>query len=138
ARDIPEPARRLSQAFWPGPLTLVLKRSARASDAVTGGQETVALRVARHPLARELLMRFGGGLAAPSANRFGKVSPTTAAHVLADLGTDVDLVLDGGPCRVGLESTVVDCTERAPVILREGALAREEIEAIVGSSVPLR
>ena len=93
SREVPDAARALAEKFWPGPLTLVLKRSARASDFVTGGQDTIGIRVPSHPVAQALLEAFGGGVAAPSANRFGRVSPTTAAHVRADLGSDVDLVL---------------------------------------------
>jgi L-threonylcarbamoyladenylate synthase len=138
ANPLPPAAQAIADACWPGPVTLVLRRADGVPAEVTGGSDTVGVRVPDQPVARQLLTRFGGGVAAPSANRFGRVSPTTAAHVRADLGRDVDLVLDGGPCRVGLESTVVDCTEPDPVILREGALAREDVEAIVGRSVPLR
>ena len=138
AREVPAAARVLAEAFWPGPLTLVLKRSPRVSDAVTGGQGTVALRVPRHPLALEVLAALGGGLAAPSANRFGKVSPTEADHVRADLGADVDLVLDGGPCEVGLESTIVDLSSGAPAILRSGGLPAEDLERVLGHAVPVR
>ena len=101
-------------------------------DVVTGGRPTVGLRVPGHPLALRLLRAFGGGVAAPSANRFGKVSPTTAAHVRADLGADVDLVLDGGPCTVGVESTIVDCTTDPPTLLRHGAVTVEELAATLG------
>lgn len=128
----PPLAERLAEAFWPGPLTLVLERSPRASDAVTGGQGTLALRVPRHPLALELLREFGGGLAAPSANRFGRVSPTRAEHVRADLGDDVELILDGGPAEVGVESTIVDLTSPSPVLLRPGGVAREDLERVLG------
>jgi L-threonylcarbamoyladenylate synthase len=138
ANPLTPAARALAEACWPGPVTLVVRRAGGVPVEVTGGSDTVGLRVPDQPVAQELLARFGGGVAAPSANRFGRVSPTTAAHVRADLGTDVDLILDGGPCRVGLESTVVDCTEPDPLILREGALAREDVEAILGRSVPLR
>jgi len=138
ARDVAPAARGLAAAFWPGPLTLVLhRRPERVVDEVTGGRETVGVRVPDQPLALELLQTFGGGVAAPSANRFGRVSPTTAADVRADLGDDVDLVLDGGPCRVGVESTIVDCTGAAPVILRLGGLAAEEVEDVVGAPVPV-
>ena len=123
---------KLAAAFWPGPLTLIVKRSARASDAVTGGQDTVGLRVPQHPLALALLELFGGGVAAPSANRFGRVSPTTAAHVQHELGDEVDLILDGGPSDVGVESTIVDVTHDPPRLLRPGGLAREAIEAVLG------
>ncbi|MDY7229118.1 L-threonylcarbamoyladenylate synthase [Hyalangium rubrum] len=138
ARDIPEEARRLAAAFWPGPLTLVLPRTARATDAVTGGQDTVALRVPAHPIAHAVLSALGGGLAAPSANRFGRVSPTTAPHVREDLGAEVDLVLDGGPCTVGVESTIVDLSSGEPAILRPGGLASEEVERVLGRPVPIR
>jgi L-threonylcarbamoyladenylate synthase len=125
-------ARRLAAACWPGPLTVLVARSARVADAVTGGRPTVGLRVPAHPLALELLQAFGGAVAAPSANRFGRVSPTTAEHVHADLGADVDLVVDGGPCAVGVESTIVDCTVDPPMVLRHGGLAVERLEAILG------
>src|SRR5262249_6863474 len=119
-------------AFWPGPLTLVVRRTELATDAVTGGQDTVALRVPGHPLALELLQEFGGGLAAPSANRFGRVSPTLAEHVRQDLGSEVDLILDGGPCTVGVESTVVDVTQESPVLLRPGGVSKEALEKVLG------
>jgi L-threonylcarbamoyladenylate synthase len=135
AREVPESARKLAKAFWPGPLTLVLKRSQKAQDFVTGGQDTVGLRLPLHPVARELLGLFGRGVAAPSANRFGRVSPTTAAHVRADLGADVDLVLEGGPTEVGIESTIVDLSGAAPVLLRPGRISGQELEQVVGSPV---
>ena len=137
ALPLPPEAEALAHAFWPGPLTLIVKRSARATDAVTGGQDTVGLRVPRHPLALALLHAFGGGIAAPSANRFGRVSPTTARHVEAELGPDVDFVLDGGACEVGVESTIVDLSGEAPRLLRPGGVAREAIEALLGRPVPL-
>jgi L-threonylcarbamoyladenylate synthase len=135
AHEVPESARKLAKAFWPGPLTLVLKRSQKARDFVTGGQDTVGLRLPSHPVARELLQLFGRGVAAPSANRFGLVSPTTAAHVRADLGADVDLVLEGGPAEVGIESTIVDLSGAAPVLLRPGRISRQELEQALGTSV---
>jgi L-threonylcarbamoyladenylate synthase len=138
AKRLTPAARVLADACWPGPVTLVVRRACGVPAEVTGGSDTVGLRVPDQPLAQQLLTRFGGGVAAPSANRFGRVSPTTAAHVRADLGTEVDLILDGGPCRVGLESTVVDCTGNDPMILREGALTREDVEAILGRPVSLR
>jgi L-threonylcarbamoyladenylate synthase len=127
----------LARAFWPGPLTLIVKRSAKASDAVTGGQDTVGLRVPSHPLALALLHAFGGGIAAPSANRFGRVSPTTAAHVASELGSDVDLVLDGGPSEVGVESTIVDLTHSPARLLRPGGLPREALEQVLGEPLEL-
>jgi L-threonylcarbamoyladenylate synthase len=138
AADVPASARRLANACWPGPLTLVLERAARVPDEATGARPTVGLRVPDQPVALALLRAFGGGVAAPSANRFGRVSPTTADDVRADLGDDVDLVLDGGPCRVGVESTIVDCSREQPVILRLGGIARERIEDLLGHPVRLR
>src|SRR5689334_17681787 len=132
AREVPELAHRLAAAAWPGPLTLILRRGPRVAAATTGGADTVGLRVPAHPLAQELLRAFGGGVAAPSANRFGAVSPTTADHVALDLGGDVDYVLDGGPCDVGVESSIVDLSRGRPVLLRPGGLPREAIEAIAG------
>jgi L-threonylcarbamoyladenylate synthase len=136
--SVPPEAEALAAAFWPGPLTLVLPRSTRASDAVTGGQGTVAVRVPAHPVALAVLHAFGGGLAAPSANHFGRVSPTDAAHVVADLGADVDLVLDGGPSSVGVESTIVDLSGQTPALLRPGGVAREALEAVLGRPLSVR
>ncbi|MDI7268392.1 MAG: L-threonylcarbamoyladenylate synthase [Myxococcota bacterium] len=138
AADVPETAMRLAARFWPGPLTIVLRRSGRVRPEVTGGQDTVGLRVPAHPVALELLRGFGGGVAAPSANRFGRVSPTTAAHVREDLGDAVDMIVDGGPCAVGIESTIVDLSGPEPAILRPGGVPREDIEAELGGPVPLR
>ena len=135
AAEVPEVAHRLARAAWPGPLTMILARGPRVALAATGGAETVGLRVPAHPVAQALLRAFGGGVAAPSANRFGAVSPTTAEHVAADLGDAVDYLLDGGACDVGVESTIVDLSRGQPVLLRPGGLARETIEAITG---PLR
>lgn len=132
AREFPEPARGLARTFWPGPLTLVLPRAAGVLDAVTGGQDTVALRVPSHPVARRLLSAFGGGIAAPSANRYGRVSPTRAEHVRAELGDAVDCVLEGGDCEVGLESTIVSFCDAVPRLLRPGGIPRPRIEALVG------
>ncbi|MEW2521688.1 L-threonylcarbamoyladenylate synthase [Actinacidiphila alni] len=132
---VPAAARLLAKHFWPGPLTLVLRRGPRVPMEVTGGLETVAVRVPDHPVARALLTEFGGGAAAPSANRFGSVSPTTADHVRAELGDAVDFVLDGGPCEVGVESTIVDATGEVPAILRPGGVTREDIEAVLGHAV---
>jgi len=135
ASEVPEYAIALARNFWPGPMTLVLKRSELAGDFVTGGQDTVGLRVPNHVVALALLEAFekkgGKGVAAPSANRFGRVSPTTAAAVLGEL-TDYlskhDLVIDGGECAVGVESTIIDCTGRAPQVLRPGAISISMIE----------
>lgn len=135
AREVPEVARTLAAACWPGPLTLVLRRAPHVHDAATGGLDTVGLRVPSHPLALELLTAFAGGIAAPSANRFGHVSPTTAAAVRSELGGDVDLVLDGGPCSVGIESTIVDCSGREPRVLREGGVTRERLRELLGADV---
>ena len=132
AREVPESAKKLAARYWPGPLTLILKRSPLAQDFVTGGQDTVGLRVPSHPIARELLKEFGGAIAAPSANRFGLVSPTTAAHVREDLGKDADLVLEGGPSEVGIESTIVDLSRDAPVLLRPGHVSKAELESLLG------
>ncbi len=129
----PTTARVLADTCWPGPLTVLVPRAERVLAEVTGGRPTVGLRVPAHPLSLELLRRFGGGLAAPSANRFGRVSPTTAAHVVADLGGEVDFVLDGGPCPVGVESTIVDCTTDPPQVLRPGAITAEQIHALLGA-----
>lgn len=133
AREVPDAARKLAQKFWPGPLTLILKRSRQARDFVTGAQDTVGLRVPSHPVAQELLRLFDGAIAAPSANRFGLVSPTTAAHVRDDLGKDVDLVLEGGASDVGIESTIVDLSGATPVLLRPGHISKAEIEALIGA-----
>ncbi len=131
-RDVGPVAVTLAEAFWPGPLTLIVGRGSEVVPEATGGRATVGLRVPDHPLTLALLRRFGRGLAGPSANRFGSVSPTTAAHVLDDLGPAVDHVLDGGPCRVGLESTIVDTTGPEPVLLRPGGISAVEIEAALG------
>jgi L-threonylcarbamoyladenylate synthase len=127
AREVPEAARQLAARFWPGPLTLILKRSQLAQDFVTGGQDTVGLRVPSHPVAQKLLREFKKGIAAPSANRFGLVSPTTAAHVREDLGDEVDLVLEGGPSDVGIESTIVDLSGAGAVLLRPGGISEEQL-----------
>jgi L-threonylcarbamoyladenylate synthase len=132
AAAVPPSARELAKEFWPGPLTLILKRSALARDFVTGGQDTVGLRVPSHPIARHLLKEFAGAIAAPSANRFGRVSPTTAAHVREDLGKDVELVLEGGPSEVGIESTIVDLSGGSAVLLRPGRVSLGELEHVIG------
>jgi len=132
----PPIAHVLAERFWPGPLTMILHRSPRVSDRVTGGQDTVAIRVPSHPIAHAILSAFGGGLVAPSANRFGGVSPTTADHVRSDIGTEVDAVIDGGACAIGLESTIVDLTSGDPVILRTGAITAADLSERIGH--PLR
>ena len=137
AVDIPELAYELAEDFWPGPLTLILKRAPGVPDAVTGGQDTVGLRVPGHPVALELLRAFAaaggsGGIAAPSANRFGRISPTTAEHVREELGDAVPLVLDGGACAVGIESTILDLSSGKPVLLRPGHISPAAIEAVCG------
>lgn len=143
ARDISAGAQALAEAFWPGPLTLILKRAPQVPDTVTGGQDTVGMRVPEHPVAQALLQALGRddgerrmrGLAAPSANKFGHVSPTTAAHVRADLGDAVDLVLDGGAAAFGIESTIVDVSGEQPTILRPGAIPAETIERVLGAAL---
>ncbi|MFC6881875.1 MULTISPECIES: L-threonylcarbamoyladenylate synthase [Actinomadura] len=130
--DVPATARVLAERFWPGPLTLVLRRGGRVPLEATGGLETVAVRVPDHPVALALLAAFGGGVTAPSANRFGQVSPTAADHVRSELGGAVDFVLDGGPCQVGVESTILDATGETPSILRPGAVTREDLQAALG------
>jgi L-threonylcarbamoyladenylate synthase len=135
AREVPEGAKSLAKRFWPGPLTLILERSALAKDFVTGGQDNVGLRVPSHPIAHQLLKHFGKGVAAPSANRFGHVSPTTAAHVREDLGEDVDLVLEGGPSEVGIESTILDFSSGSPVLLRPGHVSQADLENVLGGSI---
>jgi L-threonylcarbamoyladenylate synthase len=138
AADVPVAARRLGDALWPAPLTLVVRRATRVLDGVTGGGDTVGVRVPDQPVALALLHAFGGGIAAPSANRFGQVSPTTAGDVRADLGDDVEVVLDDGPCPVGVESTIVDCTGDELVILRPGGVTRERVEEVSGRAVGVR
>ncbi|HEX7003058.1 MAG TPA: L-threonylcarbamoyladenylate synthase [Trueperaceae bacterium] len=135
ARIVPQQATILAQAFWPGPLTIVLERAPAVPLEVTGGQDTVALRVPAHPVAQRLLASFGGGLAAPSANPFGRLSPTTAQHVAEQLGGRVAAILDGGPTEVGVESTIVDLSSGTPRILRPGGVGRHEIAALLGSEL---
>ena len=132
ARDVPPAATALAAAFWPGPLTLVLPRRDDVPAIITGGQDTVGLRVPAHPLALQVLRALDDGIAAPSANRFGHISPTTARHVHDELGDAVDFVLDGGPCAVGIESTIVDLSSGMPRILRPGHIGAVQIAAVVG------
>ena len=129
---MPVGARALAEAFWPGPLTLIVPRAPHVSGAITGGQSSIGLRAPAHPVARALLTEFGNGIAAPSANRFGHVSPTTAQHVADDLGDTVDLILDGGACDVGIESTIIAFTTPAPMLLRPGGVDLDAIAAVLG------
>ena len=132
AATLPDAAVRLAEAFWPGPLTLVVPKGRRVPAIVTGGQDSVALRAPAHPVARALLAAFGGGIAAPSANRYGRISPTRADDVREELGDRVALVLDGGHCEVGLESTIVACLGGGVQLLRPGAVSRSQIADLVG------
>jgi L-threonylcarbamoyladenylate synthase len=137
ARNVPPLAQRLADTLWPGPLTLVLERGPRALHAVTGGLDTVALRVPAHPVALALLSRFSGGLAAPSANRFGSVSPTLAEHVRQDLGNSIEGIVDGGAATIGIESTIIDLSTGIPRMLRPGGVSREAIEDVLGTEVSM-
>lgn len=132
AREVPPAAEQLAQRFWPGPLTLVLPRAPEVLDLVTGGQDSVAVRVPAHPMAQQLLTAFGGGLAAPSANRYGHVSPTRAEHVRDEFGDRVPVILDGGECKVGLESTIVSCLGGGVRLLRPGGISVAQLRAVVG------
>lgn len=144
AVDVPPEAWLLVKTYWPGPLTIVLKKSERCGTFVTGGQDTVALRCPSHPVAHALLERFAGethkGLTAPSANTFGRISPSTAAHVAEDLGLKpegkLDMILEGGPCEFGIESTMVNLSDGMPSILRHGVVTREMLEETLGFTVP--
>ncbi len=137
--DVAPEASKLADAFWPGPLTIIVGRGPEIAPETTGGRDSVGLRMPDHPVALALLEAFAaigsGAVAAPSANRFGEVSPTTAAHVAADLGSAVDVILDGGPCRVGVESTIVEMTGPQPVLLRPGGISLVELEAVLGRRV---
>ncbi|MGP1678266.1 MAG: L-threonylcarbamoyladenylate synthase [Burkholderiales bacterium] len=143
AAEIPPSAHKLAAAFWPGPLTLILKRADGVPDCVSGGQDTVGLRIPGHPVALELLKAFSGteggrafsGVAAPSANKFGRISPTTAEHARAELGAAVDWVLDGGECEVGIESTIIDLSRGRAVLLRPGQITPAQIAAALGAEV---
>ena len=138
AEQVPDVAWELMEMFWPGPLTLILKKRPWVPSTVTGGQDTVGLRVPGHPVALELLRRFAAvagehaGIAAPSANRFGRISPTSAEHVREEIGDRVPLILDGGPCAVGIESTIVDCSRGDPIVLRPGHISPAHLEAVLG------
>jgi len=132
ARDIPPAAEQLAAHFWPGPLTLVLPRAYNVHPLVTGSQDTVAVRVPSHPMAQQLLTAFGGGIAAPSANRYGRLSPTRAEHVREEFGDAVRVLLDGGECKIGLESTIVACLEGRVRLLRPGAIGLSQLRSVVG------
>lgn len=138
ARVIPDSAWQLANVFWPGPLTLILKKAPSVSDLVTGTQDTIGIRIPHHPIAQALLQAFNGGLAAPSANRFGRISPTTAEAVQEELGNAVDLILAGGQCEVGVESTIVDVSGEDPVILRPGMITQAEIEAVLQRTLAIK
>jgi L-threonylcarbamoyladenylate synthase len=134
ASSVPPFADRLIKAFWPGPLTVILPRKPGVAAAAAGGQNSIGLRCPAHPLALEFLTECGTGVAGPSANKFGRVSPTTAQHVRQEFG-DALMVLDGGSCKVGIESSIVDCTRSQPVLLRPGVLTRAELSAACGQPV---
>lgn len=138
AISIPDEAHLLIQTYWPGPLTLILKKAQRVLPGVTGGQDTVGLRIPDHKMALAMLREFRGGVAAPSANRFGRVSPTCADHVRQDLGSDVEFILDGGACAVGVESTIVDFSSGEPIILRPGGITREALQETLRQSLTVR
>ena len=135
AREVPENAQKLAARFWPGPLTMVLPRSENVHDVVTGGQDTVAIRVPSHPMAQQLLTAFGGGIAAPSANRFGRVSPTRAEHVREEFGDAVRVVLDGGESQIGLESTIVSFDGEQVRLLRPGFVTYSQLKEVVGDVI---
>lgn len=137
ADSVPDSALRLATAFWPGPLTIILNKKAAVPLAVTGGQQTVALRIPANPVALALLTAFAGGIAAPSANRFGRISPTRAEHVAEELNDSVACILDGGPCSVGVESTIIDLSESQPTILRPGRITRSQLKAVLQTDISL-
>jgi L-threonylcarbamoyladenylate synthase len=131
ALSVPPAAQALAERFWPGPLTLVLRRAPAVDLAITGGQDTVAVRVPNHPVAQQLLRAFGGGIVAPSANRYGRVSPTRAEHVREEFGDAVRVILDGGDCKIGLESTIVSCVDTVPRVLRPGGITLSQLRTAV-------
>ncbi len=130
--DMPDSAEKLAARFWPGPLTLILPKAENVNDIVTGGQDSIGIRVPSHPIAQQLLTAFGGGIAAPSANRFGRLSPTKPEHVRDELGTAVEVILDGGESQIGLESTIVSCLGGEVRLLRPGFITRTQLEQVVG------
>lgn len=136
--NVPPSVEKLAERFWPGPLTIIFKKRSTVCPEVTGGQDTVAIRVPRHPLTLSLLERFGGGIAAPSANKFGKLSPTSAVDVAREFENQVAYVLDGGSCDVGIESTILDLSGTAPAILRPGMISQKDLEEVLGTVVPVR
>ena len=125
----------LAEKYWPGPLTIIVKRNDKVCDEITGGRDTVAIRCPDHPITTELLIRLGDAIVAPSANRFGKVSPTSALHVAEDFADEINVILDGGECSIGVESTIIDCTTNPPQILRAGAITAEKIRSECGITV---
>ncbi|HEV2441974.1 MAG TPA: L-threonylcarbamoyladenylate synthase [Steroidobacteraceae bacterium] len=131
-REVPEAAMKLAERFWPGPFTMVMSRATNVHDVVTGGQDTVAIRVPSHPMAQQLLTAFGGGIAAPSANRYGRLSPTRAEHVREELGEQVKVILDGGECQIGLESTIIAFQGESVRLLRPGAITAAQIRQVIG------
>lgn len=135
AIEIPDTAYQLAKAFWPGPLTLILTRHPGVSKIVTGGQESIAIRIPNHPVTLELLTRFDGGIAAPSANRYGRISPTTLEHVQTELGSRVDYILEGGACTLGIESTIVSLLDDTPIILRQGSISAADLSAVLKQPV---
>lgn len=135
AREIPKTAEALAARFWPGPLTLILKRSAQAKDFITGGQDTVGLRVPSHPVAQALLREFAGGVAAPSANVFGRLSATSTAHVKEEFPSGVDLILEAGPSEVGIESTILDLSSAEIALLRPGKISKRELEEVLETKI---
>jgi L-threonylcarbamoyladenylate synthase len=134
-REVPEAANKLAERFWPGPLTMVMPRAANVHDVVTGGQDTVAIRVPSHPMAQQLLTAFGGGIAAPSANRYGRLSPTRADHVRDELGDAVNTILDGGETQIGLESTILTFEGANVRLLRPGAVTAGQIRTVIGDEL---
>jgi len=131
-RELPPLAKALADEFWPGPLTLILPKAENVNDIVTGGQDSIGIRVPSHPMAQQLLNAFGGGIAAPSANRYGRLSPTRPEHVREEFGDEIELILDGGESLIGLESTIVSCLNNEARLLRPGFITRSQIEKIVG------
>ena len=135
AIDIPDTAFQLAEAFWPGPLTLILARHPSVLKILTGGQESIAIRIPKHPLTLKLLEQFQGGIAAPSANRYGRISPTTPQHVRAELGSLVDYILEGGACTLGIESTIISLLNDVPIILRQGSISKTELSTLLKKPV---